>query len=499
MKILLVTILAATALGALISLPFVYNSGYKAGLESAQADPANPSSKQEDNSKPNTIAANQPGEPYSSPSATPANPASPVSPLYQALDSQIQNVTADLPIAQAMDIWAKIEALPNGPEKREREIEFLKAFGKAHGQEAFIAFLDDSNPNSLRNIGPIAAGWAQHSPKDAWAALLAASNNGAIRGIDLRSTILEIANTDLVGALQMVNDLQGSRRNSEFRALLRNQSDPAAFETIFATTLQIEDSAQRSRSIQALFDAWSDVDFDTSLVAIEAIPDADTARSSMHGILNSWAQRDGAAAYAYALENQADPNVQGSLLSVARNWLRSSSAFEADEVFEAINTMPNRDQALQNLSRELVAVNPEATMQMIESIEDDRLRNRTFQRSVSSWGRNDIDAAEFYVANVEDEASRANMLSSLSISRLQQGGGLESYADAISQIEESRNRQRVLISLRRGIDNLGARATTEQQRAVDTIFNEFSADLENVTFMPDGRVRIRRNTRTPEG
>ncbi|MBK1876798.1 hypothetical protein [Pelagicoccus mobilis] len=497
MKTLFLVISSAISIGALASLPFMYNAGFTAGVQSV-ASPA--PLTEEAASVPETAPPHAPTTPLAATneteSTTPAEQTPPPTPS-QLLNNKIDSITANTPISEAMEIWAEIEALPVGTEKRSKTLRFLRAFGQAHGQEAFLAFLDNPSPNALRNLGPVAAGWAQNAPVDAWAALLAASNNGAIRGVDLRSTISEVARTDLTAALGMIDDLQGSRRNAEFRALVNNQNDAASFETIFHNTLQIQDSQLRSRSMQSLFDAWSDFDFDASLTAIEAIPNTQIARSSMHGILNSWAQRDGAEAFAYALENQNDPNVSGALLSVTRNWLRTSTTFDTDEVFHAISSLPDRDQTLFNLAGDLVAANPEATMAMIQAIENPEMRNRTYQRSISQWGRNDIDSAENFARAQEDQMSKAAMLSTLSRGRMEQGGSLDLYADAIGELESQAHRQRVLIGLRRNVSSMGGRATDEQVAAVDNILDRYSSDMKNVTFMPDGRVRIRRPAPPP--
>lgn len=501
MRTVILVIFSAITVGALGSLPFVYKSGFTAGVESVTQTtipPAASSNGASGNHAPNKVASALPRS--TSPVSGPEMPYTPApSTPSEILNAKIDSITAATPIEEIMKIWDEIDALPAGSQQKSKAFRFLKAFGQSHGQEAFLTFLDNPSPNALRKLGPIAAGWAQAAPDEAWAALLAASNNGAIRGIDLRSTILEVARTDLTAALHMVNDLQGGRRNSEFRTLVNKQKDAASFETIFQDTLQIGDSQLRSRSMQTLFDAWSDFDFDASLTAIEAIPDTQIAKSSMHGILNSWAQRDGAEAFAYALENQYDPNVNGALLSVTKNWLRSSTAFDTDQVFEAISSLPDRDQTIFNLAGDLVAANPEATMNMVQEIEDDQMRNRAYQKSISYWSRNDIDSAESFALTQENEISRAAMLSTLSRGRMEQGGSLDLYADAIGEIENKMQRQRVLIGLRRNVDAMGGRATHEQVAAVDSILERYSSDMENVTFMPDGRVRIRRANPPPSG
>jgi len=504
MRTVILVIFSAITIGALGSLPFVYKSGFNAGVESvAQTTTPPPPSNGEAAEKvapavasvlPDSIdSISKPERPDTLADTPPAPTPS------EILNAKIDSLTEATPISEVMKIWDEIDALPAGSQRKRKAFNFLKAFGQSHGQEAFLTFLDNPSPNSLRKLGPIAAGWAKEAPNEAWAALLAASNNGAIRGVELRSTIAEVSRNNLPAALAMVNDLQGNRRNSEFKALVNSQKDATGFETIFHNSLQIEDSQLRSRSMQTLFDAWSDFDFDASLTAVESIPDPQIAQSSMHGILNSWAQRDGAEAFSYAIENQTDPNVKGALLSVTKNWLRSSTTFDTDQVFDAISRLPERDQAIFSLAADLVAANPEATMNMVQGIEDEQMRNRAYQKSISYWSRNDIDSAEAFALTQEDETSRAAMLSTLSRGRMEQGGSLDLYADAIGELESQQHRQRVLIRLRMNLDTMGARATDEQAAAIGSILDRYSSDMENVTFMPDGRVRIRRPNTPPEG
>ncbi len=501
MKATLVFLITVIAIAALVALPWVYKSGFNAGAASisppleSPADEANP-----DQIQPATLAEKAPQTDRPTSLSEIANSIEDLideSPPPPSLDDRIDSLTAETSIEDALALWAEIDSIPPGISRKKKAFKFLKAFGETHGEDAFLSGIADSGPNALRRLGPLAAGWAKSQPTEAWAALLAASNNGAIRAVDLGYTIQEVSRTDLMAALDMVNDLQGSRHSRELKTLLSKQKTTSGFETLLQGSLQIESEIIREKSMLALFDAWSDFDFDGSLVAIEQLSDPEIARSSMHGILNSWAQRDGSEAFAYAMENQGDPNVDGALLSVAKNWLRSSTSFETEQVFDAISTMPDRDQVVFNLTSDLVAANPNATMSMVGEIEDPELRNRTYSKAVSYWSRNDIDGAENFALSQENGISKAAMLSTLSRGRMEYGGSLDVYADAIDGFESKLERQRILIGLQRNVNAMGARASEEHLAEVDSILNRYSSDMDNVTFMPDGRVRIRNSREKP--
>ncbi|MBD5781894.1 hypothetical protein IEN85_20505 [Pelagicoccus sp. NFK12] len=486
---------AVLIIGLLSALPYVYKRGFAAGAESAQASLPHEEKPLAGSSAPDSFADLSIPHPERNTSASQPTPTPDRSPESLAIDRKIAQFAPSTPIDQALLLWTEIEALPDGPAKREQRETFLKAFGEYHGEAGFIALLSDEGPNALRSLGPLAAGWARNEPDAAWAALLAASNKGAIRGIDLRSVIAEVSQTDLGSALDMINDLQGNRRDREFRSLANSQQSTEAFQAMLEMSLQIPDDTFRERSMASLFDAWSDFDFNSSLDAINTLPDPSLAKSSMHGLLRSWAQRDGAEAFAYALENQGDPNVEGSLTSVARSWLRSSSAFEVDEVFDALAYAPERDKTLFDLTADLIAADPETTMAMVQEMEDSSLRQRTFSKAIHYWSRNDLDGAETFAFSQGDPTAQASMISTLSRSRMQEGGSLDPYAQAIGALEEQKDRRRALIGLKRNLDSLGTQASQEQAAAVDHILSQYAADMEGVTFMPDGRVRIR-NPRT---
>ncbi|MDQ8183626.1 hypothetical protein [Pelagicoccus sp. SDUM812005] len=490
------TYLASILIVALLSaLPYVYKRGFAAGAESAQAAAPPGDAPSSQRTPGQATPTHSPAEQSAPGAATaPASPAVELSPESQAIARKIAQFSPSTSIDNALRLWSEIEALPDGPVKREQRETFLKAFGQFHGEAAFIAMLSDDSPNASKSLGHLAAGWARNEPDAAWAALLAASNNGAIQGINLRSVIAEVAQTDIGSAVQMINDLQGARRDREFKTLANNLRSTENFQAMLDISLEIPDDKFRERSMASLFDAWSDFDFDSSLDAINSLPDPSLAKSSMHGLLRSWAQRDGSEAFAYALENQGDPNVAGTLTAVTKSWLRNSSAFEVNEVFDALDALPDRDKTIYDLASDLVAADPETTLAMVHEIEDDRLRQRTLGKAIYNWSRNDLDSAESYVFSLEDTQAQANMLTTLSRNRMQEGGSLDPYAQAISQLEDANDRRRALIGLKRSLDSLGTQASQDQVAAVDGILEQFSSDMENVTFMPNGGVRIQ-NTR----
>lgn len=502
MKNTLVFATSIIAVGALAYMPTVYKKGYDAGAASAS-----PTSSRSEATEPFLQeTADDPSKEHPATKITSTSPSKSAhlaekltgeveAPL--SYEARISALTAKTSIEDALALWSEIDSLPLGSSRKRNAFKFLKRFGETHGEDAFLSSIADSGPNALRRLGPLAAGWAKTQPTEAWAALLAASNNGAIRAVDLGFTIREVSRTDLRTALDMVNDLQGNRRSKEFHSLLSQQKSTSGFETLLEGSLEIASKNIQEKSLVALFDAWSDFDFDGSLSAIEQLHDPTVAKSSMHGFLNSWAERDGSEAFAYTLANQSDPNVDGALLDVTKNWLRSSTSFETKEVFDAISSMPDRDRAIYNLSADLVAANPDATMSMVASINDAELRNRTYSKAASYWSRNDIDEAEAFALTHEDEISKAAMLSTLSRRRLENGGSLDVYANAIEQIEGKRERQRILIGLRRNAETMGARVSEEQLIEVKNILARHAGDMDNVTFMPDGRVRVRTNRTQP--
>lgn len=504
MKSILVLLITIIAIVALAALPWAYKTGFNAGAASISAPLESPTNKA-DLEQIEPEAHTEQATPLSEPPTSLSEIENSIQDLNDepaalpTLDDRIDSLSPATSMDDALALWAEIDSIPPGISRKKKAFKFLKTFGETHGEDAFLSGIANSGPNALRRLGPLAAGWAKTQPTEAWAALLAASNNGAIRAVDLGYTIQEVSRTDLTEALDMVNDLQGARHSMELNKLFAKQKSTSSFETLLEGSLNIESEFVREKSMVALFDAWSDFDFDGSLSAIEKLPDPEIAQSSMHGILNSWAQRDGSEAFAYAMENQGNPNVDGALLSVTKNWLRSSTSFETEQVFDAISTMPDRDQVVFNLTSDLVAANPNATMNMVGEIEDPELRNRTYSKAVSHWGRNDIDGAEDFALSQEEGISKAAMLSTLSRGRMEYGGSLDAYANAIDGFESKLERQRILIGLQRNVNAMGARASEEHLAEVASIIDRYSSDMDNVTFMPDGRVRIRNPRKNPTG
>ncbi len=400
---------------------------------------------------------------------------------------------------QGLEILAHYEEhLPQTPREKAQYARFMTRFGEKGGEDAFVAAFGDGSEFGLRAIGYVAAGWARSEPDIAWASLIQASNNGAIRQVNLRSALNEIGKSDLSLAIGYLEDVHGVRQVSEFGYLISRQNSPESLALALDATLAAENLGSRDRMAEVLFDKWADLDFESSLEAVSTIADQDLASSSMQGLMKSWAEEDGAAALNFVLENEGDPTVEGTLMTVAKTWLRNSTTFDSEPIFDALHGLPDRDQLVYDLAGDMVAANPERTLELAGQIEDDRLRNTTYAKAMTYWSRNDIDAAEDYALLTEAEVEKASMLRALTRGRLKLGGGLNGISDAVGQMESADNRRSVLIGLELSRRKIGTRVTDEQNAEIDAVMQRHTNDMSAVSFLPDGRVMIRRSKPKPE-
>ena len=394
------------------------------------------------------------------------------------------------------DFESRLQSLLGQPESRSRDMEMARVFkewGKKDGEAAFIAAGQLNGRDGAKMMSVAAGAWAESEPLAAWESLMAASNRGAIPGIDLRPTIQSIASKDLQLGLGLLEDLGGGIATMRWSsALVDLINRDNKFEEALPILKGMESSEAISTLTERLFERWSSKDMDGALASLTSISDEGLAKRSMEGILKGWVRRDAEAAFDFAVSKADDPLVGDAVGTVVGQWLKSATTFESKEIFDRLRGLEIRDQVVSKAYREMAASNPAETLSLIEEMDDDYDRSRLRGSAVAIWSFSDMDGARDYAISNFNDKEMAGVMTGLIEGHLRQNQSVEPLADRIASMEDANDRTRSLIHMKRHLASSVLSLSEGQKQDLEQVLARFPEESSRIEVSADGTIRVKR-------
>ena len=258
-----------------------------------------------------------------------------------------------------------------------REFAAMGGFGRGRGGES--------------GSSVIAAEWAKLDPDAAltWANTL----DGRDKSSALNSVISEMAATDPTKAAQIAATLTG---DDQVRAYGEIASKWAATDFGSAESwVQGLPADARDRAMSELLQTLASTDPEAAAAKLSSITEGRDYNRAMEDIAGDWARSDpGAAADWIAEVNPEDPD--GPIREVMSSWAGQDSA----AALSWIESQPQgqiRDEATSTYIFANRTADPQESIQLAESISNDRNREQSIRVAASRWMREDREAATSYI------------------------------------------------------------------------------------------------------
>jgi hypothetical protein len=283
-----------------------------------------------------------------------------------------------------------------------------KYFSENPGEFAMMGGFGPGGGNN--GAGTIAAEWAKLDPDAAlaWANGLTGENQTSA----LRSIIGELAGTDPTKAAQIAATLTGDEQARAYGDIAAKMAstDFAAAEA-FIQGLPAE---SRNRALSDALEVLARTDPQAAAAKLANIAEGGDRDRAIEGIAEGWARQDPAAAAAW-VSQQTTEDMDDALRPVIASWAGRDPA----AALTWINSQPQgevRDEAIGTYIWSSGGSDPQATLQLAESISDEGDRNRSIFMATRRWMQSDREAATTYIQQstaISDEAKQ----------RIIEGGG----------------------------------------------------------------------------
>ncbi|WP_193213995.1 hypothetical protein [Luteolibacter marinus] len=272
-----------------------------------------------------------------------------------------------------------------------REFAMMGGFGGGRG------------PGGESGASVIAAEWAKLDPDAAlaWANTL----DGRDKSSALNSVISEIASSDPSKAAQVAATMSGDDQVRAYGEIASKwaSSDFSAAEA----WIQSLPADARDRAMSEALQSLAATDPEGAAAKLANIPAGNDRDRALSDIAGAWARTDPASAAAWvAQQNPEDPD--DAVRSVVSTWANQDSA----ATLNWINSQPQgelRDEATQTFIWSNRTADPQQSIQLAESISDDRSRERSIGIAAMRWMREDREAATNYIqesTTLSDEAKQ---------------------------------------------------------------------------------------------
>jgi hypothetical protein len=256
----------------------------------------------------------------------------------------------------------------------------------------------------------IATEWAKLDPDAAlaWANGLTGENQTGA----LRSIISELAGTDPTKAAQIASTLSGDEQARAYGDIAEKMaSKDFASAEAFIQGLPAE---ARDRAMSEALNVLARTDPQAAAAKVANLAAGRDRDRAIEGVAEGWARQDPAAAAAWVSQQQTE-DMDDAMRPVIAAWAGRDSA----AALSWINSQPEgevRDEAIGTYIWTNRSSDPQATLQLAESISDEGDRNRSIFMATRRWMQQDREAATAYI-------QQSTAISEEAKQRIIEGGG----------------------------------------------------------------------------
>lgn len=350
---------------------------------------------------------------------------------------RVSKLFEDMTLESSEEMFDYIKSNFSGAQQRRMLARYYTRMGELDGLNTFEEVLKSDNRYRISQLSAIARGWAREDPTGAWAAMMEISNNGASRYVNLRSPLREIALKDPALAVRMVQEIED--RNSmlgNLSTIVGAAADKNTYKAVLEESLKVEDDGVRNQMLNRLFTRWGEDDFEEPSLVLATFTDSEQTDKAMRGLLTGWARVDGRGAFEYALSNRDNPLVGNSLVDVAKEWTRRSTASEMEDFVTNLPEGQNWDKLTSEVSYDLARVNPRLALDMSIGIQDDQTKARAVSGAMWAWTQNDIEGAESYFETLSEGKHKTWARYSLALGNIEQQSDVGAAIGYIKEISD---------------------------------------------------------------
>jgi len=273
-----------------------------------------------------------------------------------------------------------------------------------HPKEFAMMGMGRGGPGGGQNgASIIAQEWAKNDPE---AALAWAKSLDRDKGQAMSAVVREVAQTDPKKAAELAAGITGDDRGDAYASIARQwgAKNFAEAEAWIASLPADEQDRARVSALRGL--AGDNPELASQKVA--AMAAGDSKNDAAGEITQAWAREDPKAAAAWLATQNGVEVSRNTTRELVSSWARQDDAGAVAYVNQQ-EPGQARDNAIQAYVFSNRSNNPQAVMQLAESVQDERDRQRVVGMAAQQWMREDEAAAKAYIQQstaLSDEAKQ---------------------------------------------------------------------------------------------
>ncbi len=349
------------------------------------------------------------------------------------------------------DYIEALQELPPGRKRTSMMERLFERWGKLEGSVAFEYAKSMEGRSRLRYLSSAAEGWADIEPDEAWEAIMWASNYGALSGISFRGALRSIARNDLqlAARLAMETEDRSSFAGRRVHPLIEAVEESGEYTKLVAMIERYSEGPTSGDYIENVFQRWGQYDYEGPSDAIRAMEDSELSKSAMTGLIQGWAESDGAGAFQYALENQSDPTFAEAIPSIVRTWVRSATAEEIRSIPERLEGLEDYDENMRRVVSSFAKADPKMAFDLASSLADENLRTKSIGSVMFTWSLSEIDKARSFLPEIPDAKARSSAARSMIYSHVRAKSSPEEIVSLVEHGSDQKEKERLLSSIAR--------------------------------------------------
>lgn len=293
-----------------------------------------------------------------------------------------------LPTEEFAGVYAELMAMPGADLRGTERSLVLQAWAERDPASA-IAHIQENNGDDFERETVLGT-WAAIDPQGAMAWAMTAEDAGQVNNWIL-GAMRGVADADPELAKTFLESMEPNETRRRALGDMERYLTRYGYEYTESWISGIRDEGLRNEASRRMGDELAELDPARAAAWNSGIEDRDTRRDVSEQVADRWARTDLNQAVQWVNSLPADTQSEAAE-GVARHWARQDPV-SAGQWLSGLGDNPDLDGARRIYIEEAFRYNPQASLEFVGQLSDERARTGYYFRYLGGWMREDRDAA----------------------------------------------------------------------------------------------------------
>ncbi len=304
---------------------------------------------------------------------------------------KIGRIRADLDEESVDTFRALVEGLPHSPYREKLLYIVVVELARYDGEFAVNYALSLATENRQEYASAAMLAWVSNSPDEAWEFFLTLSNFGQDRAFKAEMLVYGTAETDIDKAFQFYNQLSDEIDciDCSAKTIMRKLFYEDETSKIDEFETRIEDEFEREQWQKNKWDMWGYYQPSEALERLNQIATDEERNDARVNVYGGWARYQPKECIEHLVAHESEDVFAAAFPKIIHEWGSHSLIDRSLDLIKSIDRDSITDRSIVAISSRLAAIDPEFSWELVDSIDDQIIRESGIRHFVWSTSKSD--------------------------------------------------------------------------------------------------------------